>query len=135
MEQALRAAEVRGRRWAHPGLTCWPSPTASRGSPSPRQLACHVGCAPFENRSGTSIRGRTRVSHNANHTLKALLHVSVVAVTRNTGEFRAYYDRKVAEGKHKMLVFNAMRNKLIHRVCAVIRKGVPYEIRTPLHTS
>lgn len=43
-----------------------------------------------------------------------------------------YYDRKVAEGKHKMLVFNAMRNKLIHRVCAVIRKGVPYEIRTPL---
>jgi hypothetical protein len=31
-----------------------------------------------------------------------------------------------------MLVFNAMRNKLIHRVCAVIRKGVPYEIRTPL---
>ncbi|MBK7940465.1 MAG: IS110 family transposase [Flavobacteriales bacterium] len=99
---------------------------------SPRQLACHAGCAPFENRSGTSIRGRTRVSHNANHTLKALLHVSVVGLIRFPGEFRAYYDRKVAEGKHKMLVFNAMRNKLIHRVCAVIRKGVPYEIRTPL---
>lgn len=30
------------------------------------------------------------------------------------------------------IVFNAMRNKLIHRVSAVIRKGVPYEIRTPL---
>jgi len=31
-----------------------------------------------------------------------------------------------------MLVFNAMRNKLIHRVCAVIRKGEAYVIRTPL---
>ncbi|MBL7953533.1 MAG: hypothetical protein JNJ91_00750 [Flavobacteriales bacterium] len=66
------------------------------------------------------------------NTLKALLHVSVVGLIRLPGEFRAYYDRKVAEGKHKMLVFNAMRNKLIHRVCAVIRKGIPYEIRTPL---
>ena len=99
---------------------------------NPRQLACHAGCAPFENRSGTSVRGRTRVSHNANHNLKRLLHMSVVGLIRFPGEFRAYYDRKVAEGKHKMLVFNAMRNKLIHRVCAVIRNGAPYEIRTPL---
>jgi transposase len=99
---------------------------------NPRQLACHAGCAPFENRSGTSVRGRTRVSHNANHNLKRLLHMSVVGLIRFPGEFRAYYDRKVADGKHKMLVFNAMRNKLIHRVCAVIRKGEPYEIRTPL---
>ena len=99
---------------------------------TPRQLACHAGCAPFENRSGTSVRGRTRVSHNANHDLKRLLHMSVVGLIRFPGEFQTYYKRKVAEGKHKMLVFNAMRNKLIHRVCAVIRKGQPYEIRTPL---
>lgn len=99
---------------------------------TPRQLACHAGGAPFENRSGTSIRGRNRVSPNANHTLKRLLHISVVGLIRFPGEFQAYFKRKVAEGKHKMLVFNAMRNKLIHRVCAVIRKGEPYEIRTPL---
>ncbi|MBK6627142.1 MAG: IS110 family transposase [Flavobacteriales bacterium] len=49
---------------------------------SPRQLACHAGFANFENRSGTSIRGRTRVSHNVNHTLQALLHVSVVGLIR-----------------------------------------------------
>lgn len=101
---------------------------------TPRQLACHAGCAPFEHRSGTSIRGRARVSHNANHTLKSLLHISAVGLIRFPGEFQDYYKRKVAEGKHKMLVFNAMRNKLIHRVCAVMKRGTPY-IPKPLAMS
>jgi transposase len=98
----------------------------------PRKLACHAGCAPFENRSGTSLKGRSKVSHHANHTLKSLLHMSVVSQLRLQGELRNFYDRKVEEGKHKMLVLNALRNKLIHRVCAVIKRGTPYELRTPL---
>lgn len=93
---------------------------------TPRQLACHAGCAPFEHRSGTSIRGRARVSPHANHTLKTLLHISAVGLIRFPGEFQDYYKRKVAEGKHKLLVFNAMRNKLIHRVFAVLKRGTPY---------
>lgn len=101
---------------------------------TPRQLACHAGCAPFEHRSGTSIRGRARVSPNANHTLKSLLHISAVGLIRFPGEFQDYYKRKVAEGKHKLLVFNAMRNKLIHRVFAVLKRGTPY-IPKPLAMS
>jgi len=101
---------------------------------TPRQLACHAGCAPFEHRSGTSIRGRSRVSPNANHALKRSLHMSAVGLIRFPGEFQDYYKRKVAEGKHKMLVFNAMRNKLIHRVCAVMKRGTPY-IPKPLAMS
>ena len=61
-----------------------------------RQLAGHTGCVPFENRSGTSVRGRTRVSHNANHNLKRLLHMSVVGLIRFPGEFQDHYKRKVA---------------------------------------
>ncbi|MBK9536708.1 MAG: IS110 family transposase [Flavobacteriales bacterium] len=33
---------------------------------NPRELACHAGVAPFERSSGSSIRGRTQVSHQAN---------------------------------------------------------------------
>ncbi len=40
---------------------------------------------------------------------------------------RAYFERKVAEGKNKMCVINAIRNKLIHRVFAVIRDDRFYE--------
>jgi transposase len=39
----------------------------------------------------------------------------------------------VAEGKNKMLVLNAVRNKLIHRVCAVVHNGKKYDKNyTPL---
>lgn len=91
-----------------------------------RQLSCHAGCAPFEKRSGSSIRGRTQVSNKADHTLKRLLHISVLGLIRFPGEFRDYYQRKTGEGKHALLVLNALRNKLIHRVFAVLERGTPF---------
>jgi transposase len=42
----------------------------------PKRLACHAGVAPFEYRSGSSIRGKTRVSHQARKRLKALIHMA-----------------------------------------------------------
>ena len=41
-----------------------------------KKFACYAGVAPFEHTSGTSIRGKTRVSKLANMTLKKLLHFS-----------------------------------------------------------
>ncbi len=40
---------------------------------------------------------------------------------------QTYYHRKLAEGKNKMLVLNAIRNKLVHRVFAVVRRGEKYD--------
>ena len=88
-----------------------------------RKFACHCGVAPFEHTSGISIRGKTRVSHMANKDLKTLLHLSALGSTSRPGELRDYFERKVAEGKNKMLVLNAIRNKLIHRVFACVRDG------------
>lgn len=65
----------------------------------PNQMACHAGVAPFEYRSGTSIRGKTRVSHQARNRLRALLHLGAMSCIRKEGELRTYYQRKVAEGK------------------------------------
>ncbi len=39
------------------------------------------------------------------------------------GELQEYYQRKVTQGKNKMLVINALRNKFIHRVYAVVKRG------------
>ena len=91
-----------------------------------RELSCHAGCAPFEHSSGSSIRGKTRVSRQAQSTLKYLLHMAAVGVTARKGELQDYWKRKVAEGKHKMSVLNAIRNKLIHRIYAVIDRGTPF---------
>jgi hypothetical protein len=42
-------------------------------------------------------------------------------------EIKDYYQRKVAEGKNKMLVLNAVRNKLIHRIFACVKQNRKYE--------
>ncbi|MEO0330073.1 MAG: IS110 family transposase [Bacteroidota bacterium] len=93
----------------------------------PRKFACYAGVVPFEHSSGTSIRGGTRVSHMANKKMKKLLHMAALDVVSKQGELADYYCRKVEQGKNKMSVINAIRNKLIHRVFACIRDNRKYE--------
>jgi len=89
----------------------------------PKKFACHCGVAPFEHTSGTSIRGRTRVSRMADKRLKKLFHLAAVASLSKDGELRDYYIRKTESGCHEMSVLNAIRNKIIHRIFAVVNRG------------
>ncbi|MEP1069415.1 MAG: IS110 family transposase [Crocinitomicaceae bacterium] len=93
----------------------------------PRKMACHCGVAPFPYQSGKSIKGRTKVSHRAHKPIKALLNLAARSSVSCPGELRDYYARKVAAGKNKMSVLNAIRNKLIHRVFACVRDGRKYD--------
>lgn len=100
-----------------------------------REFASYVGVAPFPRQSGSSIRGKTGVSHMANKTIKSLLHMCAMTAISSDGEMKIFYNRKVAEGKHKMSVLNAIRNKLIHRVFACISQQRPYvKNYSPLNT-
>lgn len=92
----------------------------------PRKLASYAGVAPFAYESGTSIRGRTQVNKMANTKLKWLLHMASMGAVKVKGEMRDYYERKVKDGKNKMSVLNAIRNKLVHRMMAVIERQTPY---------
>ncbi|MGE5395351.1 MAG: IS110 family transposase [Candidatus Saccharibacteria bacterium] len=94
---------------------------------SANQLSCYCGIAPFEYSSGTTVRGRTRVSHFANKRLKTLLHLAAMTAILCDREISQYYHRKVDQGKNKMLVINAIRNKILHRLCAVINRGTTYQ--------
>ena len=91
-----------------------------------RQFACYAGIAPFEFTSGTSIRGRTKVSHMADKKMKALLSMAALSAKKWDPELNKYYHRKVDEGKNPMLVMNNIRNKMIARVFAVINRGTPF---------
>lgn len=92
-----------------------------------RQLACYCGVAPFAKSSGTSIRGKSQVSHIANKKLKSLLHMCALNAVRHDPVLKAYYQRKVNEGKHKMNVLNSVRNKLLQRIWAVVKSGEIYD--------
>ena len=93
----------------------------------PSKFVCYVGVAPFEYRSGSSVRGRTRVSHQANKKMKTLLHMAALSVIVGNGEMKKYYLRKVAEGMNKMKAINAIRRKLIDRIFACVRDSRIYE--------
>ena len=91
-----------------------------------RQLACYAGVAPFPYQSGTSIRGRTKVHPLADKKLKSLLNMCAICAVRHDKELKTYYERKVKEGKSKMLVINNVRCKLLARVFAVINRKTPF---------
>lgn len=91
-----------------------------------KQIASYAGVAPFEYSSGTSIKGRTKVHPMANKILKTVLHMCAVSSIRHNPEMKTYFDRKVAEGKNKMLIINAIRNKIIHRVFACVKNERMY---------
>ena len=93
----------------------------------PRAFACFAGVAPFEHSSGTSIKGKTRVSHLADKDIKKMLHLAALVTIRKGNITHGYFQRKVAEGKNKMSVINAVRNKLIHILLACIKNDTIYQ--------
>ena len=91
-----------------------------------RKYACYAGIAPFPNESGTSIKGKSKVSHLGNKKLKTLLSNGANSAKSWDPEIRAYYKRKIDEGKEHKAVINAISCKLVNRVFAVIKRQTPY---------
>lgn len=93
---------------------------------NPRKFACYCGTAPFEHTSGTSIRGKTRVSHLADKTMKTLLDLSAKTAIQYDPELKDYYLRRTESGKSKMSTINIVRNKILYRMFAVVKRQTPY---------
>jgi transposase len=93
-----------------------------------RKFNCYAGLAPFKHESGTSIRGRARVSHLANKDIKTMLNLSAFCAIRFDDELKQYYQRRVAEGKAKMACINIIRSKIVARMFAIIKRQQPYQL-------
>jgi transposase len=91
-----------------------------------KQLACYAGVAPFKYSSGSSIKGKNKVHKMANKDLKKLLHMGARSITNHHPEFKNYYERKLKEGKHDLAIINAIKNKIVLRAVAVIKKQTKY---------
>ena len=91
-----------------------------------RKLANFGGIAPHPHKSGTSIKGKTRVSPVADKRLKALLSNGTGSLIQHNKSITLYFERMIAKGKHENLVRNNIKNKMLHTVCAVIKRGTPY---------
>jgi transposase len=91
-----------------------------------RKYGAYCGVVPYEHQSGKSIKGKSRISHMANKLIKAELSMAAKASVQHDPEMRAYYNRRIAMGKHHMSVMNEVRFKLILRMFAVVNKQELY---------
>lgn len=90
-----------------------------------RKFASYAGTAPFKNESGT-FRGRTKVSQLANKRIKALLSCCACSAIQYNPEMKLYYQERIAGGKNEMSTLNIVRNKLLSRIFAVVKRETPY---------
>jgi len=104
-------------------LVCTVGFTAFENS---RKFATYIGLAPFAHSSGTSVNRPAQVSHLAHKKLKGVISCGASSAKQHDKELKAYYHRRLEEGKNKHSINNAIRNKFIHRIFAVIKRGTPY---------
>jgi transposase len=96
---------------------------------NPRKFACLCGTAPFEHTSGSSIRGKTKVSSLRDKKMKTLFDLAAKSAIQYDKELRDYYMKRLKDGKPKKSVRNVVRNKIIYRMFAVIKRQTPFEFR------
>jgi transposase len=85
-----------------------------------RKYGAYCGIVPYDHSSGKSIRGKSRVSHMANKTIKADLDMGARASIAHDPEIKQYYQRRSAMGKHHMSIMNEVKFKLVLRMFAVV---------------
>lgn len=94
---------------------------------SAKQFTCYVGMSPVEKRSGSSVRGRSRISKQGNGKLRNLLFMCSFNACKYNKACKALYDRIVAKGKSKKLALIAVANKLIKQAFAIAKSGLIYD--------
>ena len=91
------------------------------------QLCNYAGITPTIRRSGSSVRGRSRISKMGNRKLRNLLFLCSFSACKHNKQCKAIYERIVAKGKSKKLALIAVCNKLLKQAFAIAKSGLPYD--------
>jgi transposase len=91
------------------------------------QLCSYVGITPTIRQSGSSVRGKSRISKVGNQKLRNLLFLCAFSACKHNKACREVYERIVAKGKSKKLALIAVANKLLKQAFAIAKSGLPYD--------
>jgi len=94
---------------------------------SSNQLSSYFGLAPTLRLSGSSIKGRSRISKAGDRDIRNLLFMCSFTAYKHNKACAALYARITNKGKSPKLALIAVANKLLKQVLAVAKSGIPYD--------
>ena len=94
---------------------------------SARQVAAYAGLVPRERQSGSSVRGRTRLSKIGNARLRKALYFPAITALRCSSFFQSWAEGLQERGKSKMSVICAVMRKLVHLAYGVLKSEKPFD--------
>jgi transposase len=95
--------------------------------PSAREVAALAGLTPRQRQSGTSVRGRPRISKQGASQLRKILFFPAIVAKQHNPVIRAFAERLEERGKVKMAIVCACMRKLLHLVYGVLKTGLPFD--------
>lgn len=95
--------------------------------PTARQLAAQAGLTPRQRQSGTSVRGKPRLSKQGASQLRKILYFPAIVAMRHNPIVRAFAARLKDRGKCKMAIVCAAMRKLLHLCYGVLKTGLAFD--------
>jgi len=92
-----------------------------------KQLCSFFGLAPTETSSGTSVKGKQKISKMGNPLVRKKLYMCSLQASRYNKTCIGLYQRLLAKGKPKKVALIAIANKLLKIVFAIAKSGLPYD--------
>jgi transposase len=92
-----------------------------------RQLASYAGFDVQEKQSGTSVKGKTRISKKGNKNLRKAMHLPALTAIRHDGRFKAIFANIVSKHGIKMKAAVAVQRKLLELSYTIFKTQKPYD--------
>lgn len=94
---------------------------------SGKALAAFIGVTPQRIESGTSVKGRSKISRMGNAYVRQALFMPALVAARHNPLIKVFRQRLLLAGKTKKSSAVAVMHKLVHLMYGVIRSGVPFD--------
>jgi transposase len=92
-----------------------------------KQLSSYAGLDVREKQSGTSVKGKPRISKKGNRYLRKSMYLPALAAIRHDDRFKAFFTRLVAKHGIKMKAAVAVQRKLLELIYIVFKTETVYD--------
>ena len=96
------------------------------GGQNARQLAAYAGLTPSQRTSGTSLKGKSRLSKIGSAPLRKSLYFPAIVGKKYNPLLKEFAANLKHKGKHTMVIIGALMRKLLHIIFGVLKNKTPF---------